>query len=167
MHLLHYLQFLWRLSHDVGRRHREHWVFRFGPVSNAVNTRVAPRISRLTARRKGQTNMATVVITNEQQVSIEAKFKTAGGNPGRLQGPPAWSVDRNDLVELILDVAIPQLALVRRLGPIGDTVVTVSGRNAAGDLVTASITVTVVEAPAVAVELVPGTPEQVPPAPNA
>lgn len=101
-----------------------------------------------------------LILTDEQECELAVEFKTAAGNPGRVDGVPSWSVSNPSVLTLVVsDDGLE--ALVKTTGTLGDSQVSVSADADLGAgvrAVSAVLDVTVQSAEVVTAGIVPGAP---------
>jgi hypothetical protein len=103
----------------------------------------------------------TIILTDEQKVSLSIKPLTAAGNPARVDGIPAWAVSDTNVLSLV--VAPDGLSAVAVAnGPIGLSQVSVvadADLGAGVKELVATLDVQVVPAEAVSLGVTAGAPE--------
>ena len=102
-----------------------------------------------------------VILTDEQQVPVRVAFKTAAGNPAKVDGVPSWNTSNSDVLELVPEED-GMGALVKTRGPLGGAQVSVVADADLGEgvrEVTAVLDVDVQAAEAVSASIEAGTPE--------
>lgn len=105
-----------------------------------------------------------LILTDEQEVELTAEFKTAAGNPGKIDGVPVWSASNPGILSIVVSDDGLQ-ALVRTTGALGDSQVSVSADADLGAgvrQVTAVLDVTVQAAEVVTAGIAAGTPRTKP-----
>lgn len=106
------------------------------------------------------------ILTDEQQVALSVAYKTAAGNPARVDGVPVWTSSDPSIVSLI--VAEDGLSAQAVSGALGSAQITVSADADLGEGVReilATLDIEVHAAEAIAAIVVAGTPELKPVAP--
>lgn len=104
-------------------------------------------------------NTQSIVLTDEQEVVLTATFWTAGGNPARVDGIPAWASLNPDVISLA--VAADGLSALAVSGAPGTAQVTCTADANLGvgvRKIVGTFLFEVREAEAVSVGLVPGIP---------
>jgi hypothetical protein len=104
------------------------------------------------------------IITDEQQVPLAVAFKTAAGNPARVDGNPTWR-SSNDTVVAVSASADGNSAVAVAQGPLGTVQISAEADADLGEgtrLVTGVIDIEVRAAEAVSAIVTAGAPEQKP-----
>jgi len=109
------------------------------------------------------------ILTDEQQVTLSVGFKTAAGNPAKVDGLPIWASSDESIVSLV--VAADGLSAVAVSGALGSAQISVQADADLGEgvrTITSTLDIEVHAAEAVSVLVVVGTPELKPvvPAPE-
>lgn len=102
---------------------------------------------------------SSITLTDEQEVTLTASFRTEGGNSARVDGVPKWASLNPDVVSLV--VAADGLSARAVSGVPGTAQVTCTADGNLGTgvrLVKGTFLFEVVQAEAVSAVLVPGTP---------
>lgn len=103
----------------------------------------------------------SLILNNEQKVTLAIQPLTAGGNPATVDGVPAWSVSDETVLSIV--VAEDGLsAVVTTAGPVGTSQVSVSADADLGEgvkTITGLLDVEVVGAEAATLAINTGTPE--------
>lgn len=100
-----------------------------------------------------------LILTDEQMSDLSLDLRTAAGNPGRVDGPPTWSVTNPTVCELSQS-ADGMTAVISALG-LGTTQVSVSVDADLGEGVrtlSRTLDVTVMAAEVVSVGIIASTP---------
>lgn len=103
----------------------------------------------------------SLVLTDEQKVSLGIRPTTAAGNPARIDGTPSWQSSDPGIVEVV-PVSDGLSAVATAVGPVGVAQVSVSvdaDLGAGVRTLTAILDIEVVAAEASTVAITPGTPE--------
>lgn len=115
---------------------------------------------------KGQNNMTTIHLTNEQQIVVTLSPKTAKGKPAKIDGVPVWTVQSGDSTVQPADDGLS--ATLVSADTDGDTVILVEADADMGSgfqALDAGITVVVTEPQAADLGLTVGEPTDKPTAP--
>ncbi len=102
----------------------------------------------------------SLILTDEQKVSLSVAFQTAAGHPATVDGVPVWSV--SDPSVLTLTVAVDGLSAVAESGALGLSQVSVTADADLGagvTSITGTLDVEVKPAQAVTVGITSGVPE--------
>lgn len=103
----------------------------------------------------------SLILTDEQQVTLRIEPKTAAGNPARIDGVPSWTVSSDDVLEIV-PAADGMAALVRARGPLGTAQVFAEADADLGEgvrTIGGVLDVEVLAAEAVSLLVVAGAPE--------
>jgi hypothetical protein len=65
-------------------------------------------------------------LTPTQEVTLTGSFTDAGGNPALIDGDPRWEV-ADAAVATVIPTADPAVVVIRPVGPLGSTTVTLFG----------------------------------------
>lgn len=105
--------------------------------------------------------MATLILTDEQKVTLNVAFKTAAGNPARVDGTPSWS--SSDEGVITVEPSEDGLSAVAfAAGALGTAQVVCEADADLGDgtrLITGTLDIEVRAAEAVSALVVAGAPE--------
>ncbi len=103
----------------------------------------------------------SLILTDEQKCTLSVVFKTAAGNPAKVDGVPQWSVSDSNLLALTNSVD-GMSVVITTVGPLGTAQVNVTADADLGEGVrpiTGTLDVEVHAAEAVAVGISAGVPE--------
>ncbi len=138
--------------------------------------RMVPRLSNITEQSSSPTRsfqhrlsskgklLMAFSMTGSQQVDCKVEFKDKKGNPAKVDGVPAWSVDNSDILS-VTPAADGLSAVVAAMGPLGTANVQV---NADADLGAGIVEIigllecTITAGQATVVNITPGTPSEQP-----
>ena len=102
------------------------------------------------------------VLTDEQKVTCKVEFKTAAGNPAKVDGVPEWGKNDPNAVLNITVASDGLSAVVIAAGPLGQAQIQVTADADLGEgkrEITGVLDVEVKAAEAVTAGIVPGEPE--------
>lgn len=103
----------------------------------------------------------TLILTDEQKVTLSIQPLTQAGNPAKVDGKPVWSVSNPELIS-ISESEDGLSVVASTVGPLGSAQVSVSADADLGEGVRelfSILDVEVIAAEAVSLGIVAGTPE--------